>query len=160
MMIGDASKERLIAVFFDHLIALGLVFLIIAFVPESLPTVKAVLFFGVYLTYFVILEAIWSRTVGKYVQGLVVRKLDGTPCDFRAALIRSMLRIVEVNPLLLGGIPAGLVIIASPRKQRLGDLFAGTLVVRQNSVWDSAEYASDEPELEPQPALHNSERSD
>jgi len=40
MMIGDASKERLIAVFFDHLIALGLVFVWIAFVPESLPALK------------------------------------------------------------------------------------------------------------------------
>ena len=159
-MIGDASKERLIAVFFDHLIALGLVFLIVAFVPESLPTVKAVLFFTIYLTYFFILEAIWSRTVGKYVQGLVVRKLDGTPCDFRAALIRSVLRVVEVNPLLLGGIPAGLVITASPRKQRLGDLFAGTLVVRKNLVWDSTEDASDEAEHELQSALQNSERSD
>jgi len=160
MMIGDASKERLIAVFLDHLIALGLVFLTIAFVPESLPAVKAVLFFAIYLTYFIILEAIWSRTVGKYVQGLVIRKLDGSPCDLRAALIRSALRIVEVNPLLMGGIPAGLIITASPRKQRLGDLFAGTLVVRQNLVWDSDEDASKEPDHEPQSALQNNEQSD
>ena len=78
-------------------------------------------------------------------QGLVVRKLDGSRCDWKAALIRSALRLVEVNPLLLGGLPAGLVIIASERKQRIGDLLAGTLVVSAASQWDdnSVEPASE-----------------
>ena len=136
MIIGDASKARLIAVFIDHLVAFGLMLLAVAFVPESFPVIKAVLFFAVYLAYFVVLEAVWSRTLGKYFQGLVVRKLDGSRCDWKAALIRGGLRIVEVNPLLLGGIPAGLVVIASERKQRIGDLLAGTLVVSDKLVWD------------------------
>jgi uncharacterized RDD family membrane protein YckC len=37
--------------------------------------------------------------------------------------------LVEANPLLLGGLPAGIAILASERNQRLGDLAAGTLVV-------------------------------
>ena len=136
-MIGDASKARLIAVFIDHLMAFALTLLVVAFIPESLPTMKAVFFFLTYLAYFVLLEALWSRTLGKFFQGLVVRKLDGSRCDLKAALIRSALRIVEVNPLLLGGLPAGLVIIASERKQRIGDLLAGTLVVSTASQWDN-----------------------
>jgi uncharacterized RDD family membrane protein YckC len=136
-IIGDASKARLIAVFIDHLIAFALMLLVVAFVPEDLPLVKAVFFFLIYLAYFVVLESIWSRTLGKFFQGLVVRKLDGSPCDLKAALIRGGLRIVEVNPLLLGGLPAGLVIIASARKQRIGDLIAGTVVVSNKLVWDT-----------------------
>jgi len=66
----------------------------------------------------------------------VVRKLDGSPCDWKAALIRGALRLVEVNPILLGGLPAGLAIIASARKQRIGDMLAGTLVVRNDVQWD------------------------
>jgi uncharacterized RDD family membrane protein YckC len=135
-MVGDASKARLIAVFIDHLFAFALTMLVLAFVPESLPILKAVFFFLIYLAYFLLLEALWSRTLGKFFQGLVVRKLDGSRCGWKAALIRSALRIVEVNPLLLGGLSAGLVIIGSERKQRIGDLLAGTLVVSAASQWD------------------------
>lgn len=145
-MIGDASKARLIAVFIDHLIAFALTLLVVAFVPESLPMAKAVFFFLIYLAYFVIMEALWSRTLGKLFQGLVVRKLDGRRCDWKAALIRSVLRIVEVNPLLLGGLPAGLVIIASERKQRIGDILAGTLVVSTESQWDDNSFQAQQNE--------------
>ena len=74
---------------------------------------------------------IWEilPTFGKYFQGLIVRKLNGQRCDWKAACIRGVLRVIEVNPLLLGGIPAGLVVIATDQKQRLGDLLAGTVVV-------------------------------
>jgi uncharacterized RDD family membrane protein YckC len=128
-MIGDASKERLIAVFIDNLIAIFVMFFAVAMIPPEYPVVKAVLFFLAYLAYFVILEALWSRTLGKYFQGLIVLKLDGSRCDWKAAIIRSVLRVIEVNPLLLGGLPAGLVIISTSSKQRIGDLLAGTVVV-------------------------------
>jgi uncharacterized RDD family membrane protein YckC len=134
-IVGDASKSRLIAVFIDHFVAFALMMFVVALVSQEFPTVKAVLFFLVYFAYFVVLEALWSRTVGKYFQGLVVRKLDGSPCDWPAALIRGCLRIIEVNPLLLGGFPAGIVVISTSRKQRLGDLLAGTLVVSDKVRW-------------------------
>jgi len=135
---GDASKARVIALFIDSIIAFAVMMLTVASVPESLPAVKTVLFIFVYLMYYVVLEAAWSRTPGKFFQGLVVRKLDGSPCDLTAALIRGGLRLVEVNPLLLGGLPAGVVIIASQRKQRIGDLLAGTVVVSNKLIWDSS----------------------
>jgi len=138
MIIGDASKARLMALFIDHLIAFALMMLAVAFVPESLALMKAVFFIFIYLAYFVVLEALWSRTPGKFVEGLVVRKLNGNRCGWRAALIRGSLRVVEVNPLLLGGLPAGLVIIASERKQRIGDLLAGTVVVSDKMSWESS----------------------
>jgi len=147
-VIGDASKARLLALFIDHLIAFALMMLAVALVPESLPQMKVLFFFVVYLAYFVVLEALWSRTPGKFVQGLVVRKLDGNPCDWTAALIRGFLRVFEVNPLLLGGLPAGLVIIASERKQRIGDMLAGTIVVSNKLSWSSAP-SSPSPEHNP-----------
>jgi uncharacterized RDD family membrane protein YckC len=135
-VVGDASKSRLIAVFLDHLIALALMLFVVALVPESFPVIKAICFFVVYLAYYIVLEALWSRTLGKYFQGLIVRKLDGSQCDWKAALIRGGLRIVEVNPLLLGGLPAGLVIISTGRRQRLGDILAGTVVVSDKLKWE------------------------
>ncbi len=137
-IVGDASKARLIAVFIDHLIAFALMMLVVAFVPENLPLLKGFFFIFIYLAYFVVLEALWSRTPGKFFQGLVVRKLDGKSCDWTGALIRGTLRLVEVNPILLGGLPAGLVIIASERKQRLGDLLAGTVVVSNKLSWEDS----------------------
>lgn len=139
MVVGDSSKGRLIAAFFDHLIAFILMMLVEAFVPESLPALKAVLFFLVYLAYFVVLEALWSRTIGKFFQGLVVRKLDGSPIGWKASLIRNAMRLLEVNPLLFGGIPAGIAIFSSARKQRLGDMLAGTLVVPHKLRWTANE---------------------
>jgi uncharacterized RDD family membrane protein YckC len=137
VIVGDASKSRLIAVFLDHFIALALMLFVVALVPERLPVIKAAFFFLMYLAYFVVLEALWSRTLGKYFQGLIVRKLDGGRCDWRAALIRGGLRIVEVNPLLLGGLPAGLFVISTDRKQRLGDILAGTVVVSDKLKWEA-----------------------
>jgi uncharacterized RDD family membrane protein YckC len=136
VVVGDASKSRLIAVFLDHFIALALMLFVVALVPERLPVIKAAFFFLIYLAYFVALEALWSRTLGKYFQGLIVRKLDGGRCDWRAALIRGGLRIVEVNPLLLGGLPAGLFVMSTDRKQRLGDILAGTVVVSDKLKWE------------------------
>ena len=148
---GDASKARILAFVIDHAIAVAVMWVAIALVPESLPLVKAFLFFLVYLAYFVVLEALWSRTLGKFFQGLVVRKLDGSRCDWTAALIRGSLRIFEANPLLFGGFPAGLVVIASQRKQRIGDLLAGTVVVSDKLSWESAST---------EPAAHMSEAAD
>ena len=137
MMVGDASKARLLAMFIDHLIAFALMMFVVALIPESLPILKAVLFFLVYLGYFVVLEALWSRTLGKFFQGLIVRKLNGNHCDWKASLIRNGFRVLEVNPLLLGALPGGIAIVSSTRKQRIGDMVAGTLVISNKLKWEA-----------------------
>lgn len=134
-VVGDTSKERLIAVFIDNLIAIGLMMVIAVLMPGRFPIIKVIFYFLIYFLYFIVLEALWSRTLGKYFQGLIVRKLDSGRCDWKAALIRSGLRIIEVNPLLFGGLPAGLVIISTAQKQRLGDILAGTIVVSDKKKW-------------------------
>ena len=131
----DTTKARFIAAFIDTWIAIGLTFAAVAFVPETLPVAKGITLVTVYLGYFALLEGMWSRTLGKYFQGLVVRKLDGGLCDWKEAIIRSGFRIIEVNPVLFGALPAGIAILSSERKQRLGDMVANTVVVSDKLNW-------------------------
>lgn len=79
-------------------------------------------------------QAAFGTTIMKRAFGLAVVRLDGTRAGFREALVRTLLRIVEVNPLLFGGLPAGLSIAFTKRRQRLGDILAGTAVVRIKEV--------------------------
>lgn len=135
-VVGEVSKERFIAAFIDNLTGFALMMAVAILIPEGFPVIKFIFYILIYFAYFIVLEALWSRTLGKYFQGLIVRKLDGNRCDWKAALIRGVLRLAEVNPILLGGLPAGLIIISSERKQRLGDILAGTVVVSDKTEWN------------------------
>ena len=79
--------------------------------------------------YFMISEQLTGgRSIGKRLVGLRVIGQDGLPLTPRASLVRNLLRAVDVLP---GSYVVGLVaIVASPKGQRLGDLAAGTIVVR------------------------------
>ena len=79
--------------------------------------------------YFILLEWLWNgQTIGKRAYRLRVINEDGSPAQFTAVLIRNLLRPVDFLPALYGvGV---LVIVLSPKSQRLGDLAAGTYVVR------------------------------
>ena len=79
--------------------------------------------------YFMISEQVTGgRSIGKRLVGLRVIGADGLPLTLRASLVRNLLRAVDVLP---GSYVVGLVsIVVSPKCQRLGDLAAGTIVVR------------------------------
>jgi uncharacterized RDD family membrane protein YckC len=79
--------------------------------------------------YFILLEWLWNgQTIGKRAYRLRVINEDGSPAQFTAVLIRNLLRLVDFLPAFYGlGV---LVIVLSPKSQRLGDLAAGTYVVR------------------------------
>jgi len=84
---------------------------------------------GGLVVYGALLEALWGRTLGKYVLGLeVVRAADGAGCDWRGAIVRNLLKPVD---LIFAGMPGALVVMVTRRRQRLGDLAGGTLVVRR-----------------------------
>ena len=59
--------------------------------------------------------------------------IEGTR-SARQIRIRTLLRIVEVNPGGCGAIPAGIAVYCTSRRQRLGDWLAGTLVVRKSRL--------------------------
>jgi uncharacterized RDD family membrane protein YckC len=79
--------------------------------------------------YFSVCEGVFGKTLGKRLFGLrVVRAADGRPCGLFAAVIRTALRLVDNILLSLPGITF---IVSSPRRQRLGDRAARTLVVSE-----------------------------
>jgi uncharacterized RDD family membrane protein YckC len=79
--------------------------------------------------YFSFCEGVLGTTLGKRVFGLrVVRAADGRPCGPLAAVVRTLLRLVDNILLSLPGITF---IVSSPRRQRLGDRAAKTLVVSE-----------------------------
>lgn len=115
---GDATKARIYAAIIDNLLALITMAVLASLIGEHFPSAAIVVIAVGYLAYFFVLEAVWSRTLGKFSQGLVVRRLDGNPAGWSEAVIRSVLRLIESNPALLGGLPAGLIIISSGLHQR------------------------------------------
>ncbi|MFI1049313.1 RDD family protein [Streptomyces griseoruber] len=70
-----------------------------------------------------------GRSLGKTACGLRVVRDDGGPIRFRHALVRGALGLVEI--LLTFGVVACVASLVSARGRRLGDVFAGTLVVRE-----------------------------
>ena len=79
--------------------------------------------------YFIALEWLWNgQTIGKRLFGLRVIGDDGAPPGFLAIFVRNLVRAVDFLPSFYG---VGLLaIVLSPRSQRLGDIAAGTYVVR------------------------------
>jgi uncharacterized RDD family membrane protein YckC len=70
-----------------------------------------------------------GRSVGKAMCGLRVVREDGGPIRFRHALVRGALGVIEIQ--LFFGVVACAASLVSERGRRLGDVFAGTLVVRE-----------------------------
>jgi uncharacterized membrane protein SpoIIM required for sporulation/uncharacterized RDD family membrane protein YckC len=83
--------------------------------------------------YFVFFEGLRDgQTPGKRRMGIRVVADGGYPVTIRAAAIRNLLRVIDVQPIpswLLGGF----VMMLHPQTKRLGDLAAGTVVVRDRS---------------------------
>ncbi|MFF8952202.1 RDD family protein [Streptomyces sp. NPDC014940] len=70
-----------------------------------------------------------GRSLGKLAFGLRVVRDDGGPVRFRHALVRGAIGVVEI--LMTFGVVACIASLVSARGRRLGDVFAGTLVVRE-----------------------------
>jgi uncharacterized RDD family membrane protein YckC len=125
---------RLFAAGVDNICAGLLCILLSSQIPGLLPITRGAILVGAYLGYFFFQEALAGRTLGKWLFGLWVVRLDGHPAGWSASFWRTILRILEVNPVLLGALPGGLVVAWSKRKQRLGDMLGRALVVRQSDV--------------------------
>ncbi len=85
--------------------------------------------FVVMFGYWVAFEVLASgRTPGKRLMRIRVVGRDGRPVGTRASILRTLLRLVDMIPsfYLVGTIA----VVASRSNQRLGDMVAGTIVVR------------------------------
>ena len=93
----------------------------------------AIFTFLVIVGYDVLFEVLNSgRTPGKMLNGLRVVQVSGHPVGFLTSSIRNVIRPIDFLP---GGYLLGATLILSTRKnQRLGDIVAGTLVIRQRGA--------------------------
>ncbi|MEJ5946144.1 RDD family protein [Pseudokineococcus basanitobsidens] len=73
-----------------------------------------------------------GRSLGRLVVGTRVVRDDGGPVRFRHALVRALTGVLELW--LLAGGPALITALANRRGKRIGDLLAGTLVVRERAA--------------------------
>ncbi|SKF90822.1 RDD domain-containing protein [Mycobacteroides abscessus subsp. bolletii] len=70
-----------------------------------------------------------GRSLGKIAMGLRVVSDDGGPERLRQAVIRALSAVVEI--FMFMGAPAVIASLASAKGKRLGDIFAGTMVISE-----------------------------
>ena len=69
-----------------------------------------------------------GKSFGKMIMKIKVVKLDGTQANFGAYLLRWLLRIIDMR--LFGGAIALIAILINGKGQRIGDMAAGTTVIK------------------------------
>ncbi len=111
--------------------------------PLLLAVVIAV-FYLLWLGYGIYFELRRSgQTPGKRVAGIRVIQAGGAPLDFRAACVRNLLAAADFLPVfhILGAV----LILLTERRQRLGDMAAGTIVTRERAESLGADPAGELP---------------
>ena len=141
--------SRLLAFIIDEIVLyLGLIVLVIVvffagaltILPAARPelsrsvvlTVIVFLIFLVNWGYFVLFEALnKGQTPGKKWTGIRVVRDNGLPIGWWESALRNFVRVADIMPPPACFV-AGLMILFSKRGKRLGDLLAGTMVVRED----------------------------
>lgn len=104
--------------------------------PKWTIAVLIIIVFLLFSGYFALFEWLWNgQTPGKRLLKLRVIRDDGRPVTLWEATARNLLRIFDAAPgLVLPLYSIGLIVIfLSGRDQRVGDIFAGTVVVRERA---------------------------
>lgn len=120
----------------------------IPFMEDAIPYLLVFMIIGLFLLnygYFVILEFFWGgKTIGKKIMGIRVIQENGQSITFLASFIRNLLLIIDSLPYYLVGL---LMIFFHPKKKRLGDLLAGTIVVYDENAPSKKKQSSIEREI-------------
>ena len=127
--------DRLIATVIDVAIQIGyalasliLMGMLEIFNTGSSPVFMVLLYLPIFF-YDVVLESLYNgQTFGKRVRDIRVIKIDGREASIGSYIIRWLFRLIEIT--LTGGSIALLTMIINGKGQRLGDMAAGTTVVR------------------------------
>ncbi len=98
-----------------------------------LVAITSIAIFALIWGYYIAFEITTNgQSPGKRALGLRVIKTNGYPINFSDSAIRNLVRIIDFLPFCYG---AGLVaMLFNKNWQRLGDLAAGTLVVKEDAV--------------------------
>jgi uncharacterized RDD family membrane protein YckC len=131
--------KRTIATFIDY--GIYLVFFIWLVVNYGVPNdeggytlkndPKGLWIFLVWFAYFPITESLQGQTLGKLILGLRVVTKAGNPISFSRAVKRRLLDFIDF---FFFGIVAFLIVKNTPDHQRLGDLWAKTVVIGEGDV--------------------------
>jgi len=101
--------------------------------PDFAAASYAILYFAISIGYGIAFEWFWrGQTLGKRVLGLRVMDEQALKLEFSQVVVRNLLRLVDALPVLylVGGISC----VLTRRFQRLGDLVANTIVVRNPGI--------------------------
>ena len=140
--IGD----RILAYLIDILIiaayatVLGLLFASVSVEPSL--TIVILLALPAFMYHLLCETLLDGQSVGKRQMKIKVVKLDGSSPGLGAYLMRWILRLIDMN--IFGGGIAVLCIAITTRDQRLGDLAAGTTVVKVKGQETTPVFATDE----------------
>ena len=106
----------------------------LASAPKWVYAVMGILVFLIFSSYFAFFEWIWSgQTPGKRWLKLRVIREDGRPITFWEAAVRNLLRTFDMMPYPFYSI--GLIsVFYTTRDQRVGDMVAGTVVIREREA--------------------------
>jgi uncharacterized RDD family membrane protein YckC len=107
----------------------------------------AALTMGWALYYYFALESNHGQTIGKRVMKIRVARADGSPLDTGRVAVRTLLRPIDA----IGAYFVGLIVMLATgsRRQRLGDLAAGTVVTEAEATAPEAPVPAVEPEVRP-----------
>ena len=131
---------RCIAAILDYLILLVFIFILSYLYVQSVPLrdrsgtgfmmMLVLIPFLLIALYHLVLELLWNgQTIGKRIVGARVVQANGLPATASGIVIRNLVRLFDFLPLFYGvGL---LVMFASGRTQRLGDLAGSTIVIRE-----------------------------
>jgi uncharacterized RDD family membrane protein YckC len=122
----EASITRRWAAFWLDCVVLGVPVYLCFLVSSSIAVFLGIALIGAYFPCF---ELAYGATLGKQLLSIRVTGRS-TPLSPRAVFLRSLFNVFEMNPLFLGGLPAGLSILLSRNRTRIGDKIADTRVVR------------------------------
>jgi uncharacterized RDD family membrane protein YckC len=125
-----AVRWRLRAARIDNILV-GAVFLALCLLAHwRVLTIGHLAVFGLLtVVYHYVFEVRGGQTPGKRRYGIQVVRADGGPADGRAIAIRSILRLVDQLPVYYASGLVSMVRTGPARRQRIGDVAAGTVVV-------------------------------
>jgi uncharacterized RDD family membrane protein YckC len=84
-----------------------------------------------FMLYFLVLEILMNgQTPGKLIMNIKVRNMQGGQPSISQHLIRWLFRMLEAPYAFWNGIIPIIAMVRSPYDQRLGDIVAGTIVVK------------------------------
>lgn len=137
------SSLRFFALVIDLMVMAAYVFLA-SFIDDSLNLSPAFIILFVILPVLVyqpVCEALsGGQTLGKYLLKTRVVRCDGSSASVGDILLRWLLLPIDI---LLFGSVAAFSMLVTPRRQRVGDLAAGTMVIRLNN-YDQMRVSLDE----------------